>query len=119
MKEKQFKLRNEQIKDLASGFGACMATDRILVDGCPVGYMYRDTPTGQTEYKDSGWVFMAGDETQEYADDPDNWALYDVNTICNYDPEIIPHLDAPYNSAFRRDQKSGQFVREEYRPPED
>jgi Protein of unknown function (DUF2185) len=34
---------------------------------------------------------------------PDNWALYDVNTIANYDPTIIPYLDSPVGSAFGRD----------------
>jgi hypothetical protein len=29
-------------------------------------------------------------------------ALYDVNTIANYDPSIIPLLDAPIGSAFGR-----------------
>ena len=35
---------------------------------------------------------MAGDETPAYVDDPANWNWYDVNTIANYDPEIIPRV---------------------------
>ena len=119
MEEKQFKLRSDQIEDLVSGLGACMATDRILVDGQPVGYMYRNTPSGDTEYHDSGWVFMAGDESQEYADNPQNWALYDVNTVCNYDPDIIPLLGAPFGSAFGRHPVTGHFQAEKYEEPED
>ena len=66
--------------------GGCLATDRILVDGAPVGFMFREDPTDSVS---SGWTFMAGDETQDYADDADHWAIYDVNTICNYDATNI------------------------------
>ena len=81
---KKFELRADQIKTLVTGFGACFASDRILVDGRKVGYMYREMPDPEKEYPDSGWTFTAGDETQEYVDNPDNWAIYDVNTLCNY-----------------------------------
>jgi len=38
-----------------------------------------------------------------------NHAIYDVNTIANYDPEIIPFLNAPIGSAFERDS-DGKIV---------
>ena len=43
-----------------------------------------------------------GGENQEYADEPSHFGLYDVNTIANYDREIIPLLDSPVGSAFER-----------------
>jgi len=61
--------------------------------------MYRESPTDSI---DSGWRFFSGEETQDYADQPANFALYDVNTIANYDPSIISFLDAPSGSAFGR-----------------
>ena len=39
MSSKVFKLRSDEIAPVAMGLGGCMATDRVLVDGCPVGYM--------------------------------------------------------------------------------
>jgi hypothetical protein len=37
------------------------------------------------------WLgFLSGLESQEYLDEPGNSALYNVNTIANYDPTIIP-----------------------------
>lgn len=71
--------------------GSGFATDRIMVEGEPVGVMYREEPESSV---DSGWRFLAGDETQAYADDPHNWAIYDLNTIANYDQAIIPYLIA-------------------------
>jgi hypothetical protein len=96
---KTFKLTKEQILPLATGRGGCIASDRIVVDGRKVGYMYREKPDNQM---DSGWRFLAGDETEAYMDDANNHGIYDVNTIANYDPEIIPHLDADIGSKFER-----------------
>ncbi|WMW79325.1 DUF2185 domain-containing protein [Undibacterium cyanobacteriorum] len=96
---KNFKLNAGQIKPLANGHGGCIATDMITVEGKSVGYMYREEPNNP---QDSGWCFMSGYESQEYMDDPNNHAIYDVNTIANYDPEIIPFLNAPVGSAFER-----------------
>lgn len=61
--------------------------------------MYRTRPYNDL---DSGWAFLAGDESDAYMSDTSNHAIYDVNTIANYDPEIIPLLDAPEGAAFIR-----------------
>ncbi len=53
---------------------------------------------------------MAGREMPEYVDDAANHAIYDVNTIANYDPDIIPLLQAPVGSVFERENGSGEFV---------
>lgn len=53
-------------------------------------------------------------------DDPDHHTIYDVNTIANYDPDIIPLLDAPVGSAFERKGGKGLFVKvEDFEPPKD
>jgi hypothetical protein len=96
---KSFRLAAEEIRDLIPPQGWCIASDRITVDGCHVGFMYRDPPT---EPNDSGWRFWAGDEWDSYANDPQNLAMYDVNTIANYDPAIIPLLDSPEGEKLRR-----------------
>ncbi len=96
---KCFRLPESAIRPLAEGRGSCIASERITVDGKGVGFMYRESPDDPA---DSGWRFFSGEETQEYADQPANFALYDVNTIANYDPSIISFLDAPCGSAFGR-----------------
>jgi hypothetical protein len=105
MSGKSFKLDAKQIRPLATGRGGCIASDRITVDGLPVGIMYRTKPANEF---DSGWAFLAGDETQAYMDEPDCHGIYDVNTIANYDPHIILFLDAPEGSEFVRG-KDGLF----------
>ena len=56
MPRKRFKLSTADIKPLAPGRGGCIASDRITVDGRPVGYMYRSRPDDPA---DSGWCFAA------------------------------------------------------------
>lgn len=99
MAKKIFRLQPDQIKDLAKGWGLCVATDAITVEGRKVGYMYRDTPR---EPRDSGWRFLAGHETDEYLANIQNLEIYFTNTIANFDPDIIPLLPSPEGSAFER-----------------
>ena len=44
--------------------------------------------------------------------DPANLARYDVNTICNYDPAIIPYLESPVGRAFGRVEGTSKFEEE-------
>jgi hypothetical protein len=104
---KRFALDPSKIRALAEGRGSCLASDRITVGGQRIGFMYRDLPDNDM---DSGWRFFSGEEPQEYADDPANFALYGVNTIANCDPDIITHLDAPAFSAFERHPETKEFV---------
>jgi len=104
---KNFKLKADQIKQLLENRGGCFATDKITVDGLPVGYMYREEPDNDV---DSGWRFLAGSESEDYMDNPANHGVYEVNTIANYDPSIIQFVDSPIGSAFERDA-AGKWVR--------
>ncbi len=71
--------------------------------------MSRERPDGDW---DSGWRFFSGLESEEYTNDPGNFAIDDVNTVANYDPEIIPWLDSPVGSAFAREGRSEPLVAE-------
>jgi hypothetical protein len=105
--DKQYYLRADEIQPLVQNVGGCFATDMITVHGHKVGFMYREEPEFDA---DSGWRFLAGNESQEYLDDPTNLAIYAVNTIANHDADIIPYLHAPIGSAFEREGGSGNFV---------
>jgi len=113
---KPFRLSADQIQPLAEGYGACFATDMITVDGARVGFLYREEP--DNEY-DSGWRFLSGTESQEYLDDDRNTSIFDVNTIANYAPEIIPFLDAPIGSAFEREEGVDEFEEIELIPDDE
>jgi hypothetical protein len=70
-----------------------------MVDGALIGYMYREEPKAGG---DSGWRFFAGDEDDAYMASNDNHCVYDLNTVVNYDPAVIPFLDATPGSRFDR-----------------
>lgn len=97
--KKAFRISAAEIRPLATGFGGCIATDRIMVDGARVGYMYREAPDNSL---DSGWRFTAGDEDERYMSEASRHGVYDVNTVANYDPEIVAYLNAPEGSRFAR-----------------
>ena len=118
-RNRNYYVKAEDMKNLLpdwDGANGCIATNRITVEGCKVGYCYREKPYGDW---DSGWRFTAGDESDAYMDDPNNSGIYGLNTICNDDPDIISLLQAPVNSAFERDE-NGMFQQiEDWNPDED
>ncbi len=102
---KAFKLRAEQIVQMVPNIGGAIATDEITVEGKRVDYMVRQKPTRE---EDSGWIFYGGGETQEYIDNPSNSSVFSVNTICNYDPDVISFLTYPPGTEIERNA-SGQL----------
>lgn len=78
----------------------CVVSDKITKEGFKVGYMYRDEPN--PNYPDSGWNFLAGNEDDDYMNDSNNHHIFAINTVCNYDEDIIPYLHSPIGSAFIR-----------------
>ena len=40
-------------------------------------------------------------------DTADNFAIYDINTIANYDCDIVPYLNSPVGSSFERKLTGG------------
>ncbi len=109
--QKKFRIATAQIQILIPDMGICFASDRVTVDGLKVGYMFREQPR---ERLFSGWKFMAGDESPEYADNLDHWSIFEVNTVCNYDRASIPSLDAECGTAFVRVAGTEEFRQERF-----
>ena len=118
-RNRNYHVKAEDVRHLLhdwEGADGCIATNRITVEGCKVGYCYREEPDGGW---DSGWRFTAGDESGSYMDDPNNAGVYKLNTICNDDPEIISLLNTPAPCAFERDE-NGMFQQiKDWKPEQD
>ena len=118
-RNRNYHVKAEDVKHLLpdwEGADGCIATNRITVEGRKVGYCYREKPDGNW---DSGWRFTAGDESDEYMDDPNNSGIYKLNTICNDDADIIPLLHTPAPCAFERDE-NGVFQQiKDWKPEQD
>lgn len=82
-------LHPDKVEELVKPMGYCIASDRITIDGCKVGFMYREA---RENSEDSGWRFIAGDETEEYMENHMNTMMFDVNYIANIDPAIVKYL---------------------------
>ncbi len=103
---KKFKIPREQLRVLLPNRGLCMAPDTILVEGLPVGLIYRVMPSTM---HDSGWRLFTGTESEEYLANFRCNGIYDLNTVVNYCPEVIPLLDAPPYTAFRKNA-DGEWI---------
>lgn len=108
-KQKKFFLKSEDIKSLIKTDLFCIATDRIMVDGCKVGYMVHHEPR-ENEPQDSGWIFFEGTEDEAYMNDGSHLGLYSLNTVANYDSDIILHLEAPVGIALFRGNDDKFYV---------
>ena len=105
--EKPFFIPAEDLRDLVADSSGCFASDRIVVEGKKVGFLYREEPDFD---EDSGWRFLAGDEPDDYMADASHFGIYEVNTIANYDLNIIPLLNSEIGTAFEWDAEEKQFV---------
>lgn len=104
---KWHRLSKEELQPLVHGYGGCIASNKITVEGYPVGFMYRQKPINEF---DSGWHFLSGFEDEDYMKDTNNHDICDVNTIANYDPSIIRFLDSEIGTAFERTEGQEQLL---------
>ena len=78
--------------------GGCIASNKVAKEKIKVGYMYREEPSDN--FADTGWRFFAGDEDEAYTDKAENFAIYDIKTICELDENIIDYLTAPIGTSW-------------------
>lgn len=87
--------------------GYIIASHEVARSGKRVGYLYRERPDNEL---DSGWRVFSGHESQAFADDAGNFAMYNASTIVQIDPSIAPLLSHDPPVAFERDPDTGAFV---------
>lgn len=89
-------------------FGFVLATRMLVEGGRKVRYMYREEAI--TNPSDSGWRFFCGDESDAYINDPDNIAVYDIDSILEIDESVLPYLGCSADVAFERENDDADFV---------
>jgi len=89
-----------------NNFGYVLATKMLVDNKRKVRFMYRE----KGKVGDSGWRFFCGDENQAYTDNPDNIAIYDINTIIAIDKSIVPYLNSAAGAAYEREDENAVFV---------
>ena len=58
--------------------------------------MYGEVPDLDSEFLESVGDFFVGDETEDRVYNPNNTKIFAVQTICDYDADIIPCLNVHY-----------------------
>ncbi len=89
-----------------NNFGIVFASKMLVENKRKVRFMYHEKTSDK---QDSGWRFFCGDEDDEYANNPDNIGIYDINTIISIDSDIVPFLKNTGNVAFERKEPSSSF----------
>jgi len=78
----------------------CFVSDKVRKEGYKVGHMYREEPMKQIP--DSGWRFLAGNEDEEYMNNPDTHHIVHILTVSEIDPDIVPYLESKVGSSYIR-----------------
>jgi len=91
-------------------FGAfakrAIVSARVARDGCPVRFLYREA-TDRDD--DSGWRLMAGDESDEYLDDPRNALVMPLRELVERDATLTDVFRTAAPCAFERKSASEPF----------
>ena len=88
----------------------CTVSSRVLVVGCEIATCIRQKPFAEDMGWDSGWLFLAdGDEDNDEC----RYEYCDLNTICNYSPDVMRYLDFPYDTRLVRKEDGKLYVDEE------
>lgn len=77
----------------------CLITRKALDSGC-IGYMYRQEP--EEDSGDSGWRFMAGDETEDYVNEPGNIVMCRYSDVCNLAPSVRAYFYSNFGTQYER-----------------
>lgn len=88
----------------------CTVSSRVLVVGCEIATCIRQKPFAEDMGWDTGWLFLAdGDEDNDEC----RYEYCDLNTICNYSPDVMQYLDFPYDTRLVRKEDGKLYVDEE------
>jgi hypothetical protein len=71
------------------------------------GYLYWEPPS---EPADSGWRVFVGDETQDEADDPDNFQINAVETLTRHHPALQQVIAVGVTGAWAWDERTTRYV---------
>lgn len=81
--------------------GYVIASKLISEQSKKVGWMYREAPLDPA---DTGWRLFSGEEDDAFADDPTNFAIYEIETIIELDSSILEFLNKKIGTEVERNE---------------
>ncbi|WP_341834611.1 DUF2185 domain-containing protein [Chitinophaga pollutisoli] len=82
--------------------GALLVSKMIMEEGAKPGFLYREK---RADEEDSGWRIFSGLESDEYAQENDNFGLYAVSDVLAIDPSLAALLLKGVGSVYERDEQ--------------
>lgn len=79
--------------------GGIIISKMISEGGKDILFMFRGSPQNDM---DSGWVLFSSYETDEYANNPDNYEIYSLESILKFDLGILNKFLNPVGAVFER-----------------
>ena len=95
-----------QGQDIADA--AAIVCTHVANDGLPIRLARRDEPVHDV---DTGWQFHC--DVHDHAGD-DDAVVWAVRAVVEKDPSVLPILDNPPKTAFRRESKDAEWTPEPY-----
>lgn len=86
--------------------GDLLVVSRRVLAGAPALFAWRDEPTDE----DSGWTLLAGDEPDEWLQDPDQFVERTAGDVLAADPTLLAILGAPPDSTYERTGQDAEWV---------
>lgn len=80
---------------------------QVTKEGRPVSLAYRQKPFSE---QDSGWRIFSGEESGEYAANPDNIQPLAIEELVSLAPELEKFLSRAVGSVFERKRENGQML---------
>lgn len=104
-------LKNKEEDLVEKYIHRCFVTNEVNKKKRKIKYLYREESLGEQKegIYDSGWRIMAGDESQDYMDDKNNFQILSLGYVLNIDDTIIDILDEPIGSQFEWDDSRNEF----------
>jgi len=91
---------HEHMRKLKNMLGkTAIVSKKVREEGWKIGYGMREEPTRES---DSGWFFGAGNETDEYINNPNNLELWTVHSVLTTEKALNEFITAPYGTAIVR-----------------
>ena len=88
-------------------YDRCFVTNKVLYDGAPINYIYREKPMEkdpERDYVDTGWRILSGDESDEYMGDLENISLVSLGAVLSIDDTFIELLESEIGARFERNE---------------
>jgi hypothetical protein len=83
--------------------GGITVSKMISKEGKDILFMFRGLEINEM---DSGWVLFSAYENDEYANNPDNYEIYSLESVLKFDSDILNNFLNPVGAVFERKSKT-------------